>query len=159
MQRFSETIAEIESSTENVTQITSLIIEIAAQTRMLAVNASIEAARAGVHGAGFAVVAQEVQELAAQTAGSAEEIARVVVASVEKVHSGCQMLSEAQGSLEEIFGMTESAVEMMQMSRHDAEKQSQGIRQVNQALEELNKMTMENARFSEVNAKSGSQLS
>ena len=54
-------MAEIESSTENVTQIT-LISEIAAQTRMLAINASIEAARAGVHGAGFAVVAQEVQE-------------------------------------------------------------------------------------------------
>jgi methyl-accepting chemotaxis protein len=88
MQRFSKMMAEIESSTENVTQITSLISEIAAQTRMLAINASIEAARAGVHGAGFAVVAQEVQELSAQTAESAEEIARVVGASVEKVQSG-----------------------------------------------------------------------
>ena len=83
MQRFSETMVEIESSTESVTQITSLISEIAAQTRMLAINASIEAARAGVHGAGFAVVAQEVQELAAQTAESAEEITRVVAASVD----------------------------------------------------------------------------
>ena len=69
------------------------------------------------------------------------------------------MLSEAQGSLEEIFGTTESVAEMMQMSRHATEEQSQGIRQVNQALEELNQMTIENARFSEVNAKSSSQLS
>jgi len=159
MQRFSKMMAEIESSTENVTQITSLISEIAAQTRMLAINASIEAARAGVHGAGFAVVAQEVQELSAQTAESAEEIARVVGASVEKVQSGRKTLSEAQGSLEEIFGTTESVAEMMQMIRHAAEEQSQGIRQVNQALEELNQMTMENAQFSEVNAKSSSQLS
>jgi methyl-accepting chemotaxis protein len=159
MQRFSKMMAEIESSTENVTQITSLISEIAAQTRMLAINASIEAARAGAHGAGFAVVAQEVQELAAQTAESAEEIARVVGASVEKVQSGRKTLGEAQGSLEEIFGTTESVAEMMQMIRHAAEEQSQGIRQVNQALEELNQMTMENAQFSEVNAKSSSQLS
>ena len=159
VQRFSQMMAEIESSTENVTQITSLISEIAAQTRMLAINASIEAARAGVHGAGFAVVAQEVQELAAQTAESAEEISKVVGASVEKVQSGRQALSEAQGSLEEIFGTTESVAEMMQMIRHAAEEQSQGIRQVNQALEELNQMTMENAQYSEVNAKSSSQLS
>ncbi len=159
VERFSQMMAEIESSTENVTQITSLISEIAAQTRMLAINASIEAARAGVHGAGFAVVAQEVQELAAQTAESAEEISKVVGASVEKVQSGRQALSEAQGSLEEIFGTTESVAEMMQMIRHAAEEQSQGIRQVNQALEELNQMTMENAQYSEVNAKSSSQLS
>ena len=159
VQRFSQMMAEIESSTENVTQITSLISEIAAQTRMLAINASIEAARAGVHGAGFAVVAQEVQELAAQTAESAEEISKVVGASVEKVQSGRQTLSEAQGSLEQIFGTTESVAEMMQMIRHAAQEQSQGIRQVNQALEELNQMTMENAQYSEVNAKSSSQLS
>ena len=159
MQRFTKTMAEIESSTENVTKITSLISEIAAQTRMLAINASIEAARAGVHGAGFAVVAQEVQELAAQTAESAEEIARVVGASVEKAQSGRKTLSEAQSSLEEIFGTTESVAEMTQMIRQAAEEQSQGIRQVNQALEELNQMTMENAQFSEVNAKSSSQLS
>ena len=159
MQRFTKTMAEIESSTENVTKITSLISEIAAQTRMLAINASIEAARAGVHGAGFAVVAQEVQELAAQTAESAEEIARVVGASVEKAQSGRKTLSEARSSLEEIFGTTESVAEMTQMIRQAAEEQSQGIRQVNQALEELNQMTMENAQFSEVNAKSSSQLS
>ena len=55
---------------------------------MLAINASIEAARAGVHGAGFAVVAQEVQELAVQTSELAEEITRVVSASEEKVGSG-----------------------------------------------------------------------
>ena len=102
---------------------------------------------------------QHEQELAAQTAESAEEIARVVGASVEKVQSGRKILSEAQGSLEEIFGTTESVAEMMQMIRHAAEEQSQGIRQVNQALEELNQMTMENAQFSEVNAKSSSQLS
>ena len=59
MQHFSSTIEEFGSSIENVTQITSLIGEVAAQTRMLAINASIEAARVGVYGAGFAVVTQE----------------------------------------------------------------------------------------------------
>jgi methyl-accepting chemotaxis protein len=88
-----------------------------------------------------------------------EEIARVVAASVENVQSGRKILGEAQGSLEEIFGKTESVAETMQMSCHAAEEQSQGIRQVSQALEELNQMTMKNTQFSEVNAKSNSQLS
>ena len=104
------------------------------------------------------MVAQEVQELAAQTADSAEEISKVVGASVEKVQSGRQALSEAQVRWSRFWddgvGRRDDADD-----RHAAEEQSQGIRQVNQALEELNQMTMENAQYSEVNAKSSSQLS
>ena len=106
MQHFSSTIEEFGSSIENVTQITSLIGEVAAQTRMLAINASIEAARAGVYGAGFAVVTQEVQELAVQTSELAEEITRVVSTSEEKVGSGLRVLSDTRGLLEEIFKTT-----------------------------------------------------
>ena len=159
MQRFSNTMEELGSSIESVTKITSLIGEIAAQTRMLAINASIEAARAGVHGAGFAVVAQEVQELAVQTSELAEEITRVVSTSEEKVNSGRRLLGDTRGSLKEIFKTTQSVVEMMQMIRQAAEEQSKGIRQVNQSLETLNQVTIENARYADVNAKSSSQLS
>ena len=106
MQHFSITIEEFGSSIENVTQITSLIGEVAAQTRMLAINASIEAARVGVYGAGFAVVTQEVQELAVQTSELAEEITRVVSTSEEKVGSGLRVLSDTRGLLEEIFKTT-----------------------------------------------------
>ena len=106
MQHFSITIEEFGSSIENVTQITSLIGEVAAQTRMLAINASIEAARVGVYGAGFAVVTQEVQELAVQTSELAEGITRVVSTSEEKVGSGLRVLSDTRGLLEEIFKTT-----------------------------------------------------
>lgn len=159
MQRVFNTMEELGSSIENVTQITSLIGEIATQTRMLAINASIEAARAGVHGAGFAVVAQEVQELATQTSELAEEITKVVSTSVGHVNSGGRILSETRGSLEEIFATTQATVEMMQMICQAAQEQSQGLRQVNQSLEELNQVTIENAHHSDVNAKSSSQLS
>ena len=138
---------------------TSLIGEIAAQTRMLAINASIEAARAGVNGTGFAVVAQEVRELAVQTSELAEEISRVVSTSEEKVSSGRRLLGDTRGSLKEIFRTTESVVEMMQMICQATEQQLQGIRQVNQSLETLNQLTIENARYADVNAKSSSQLS
>ena len=159
MQRFSTTMEELGSSIESVTRMTSLIGEIAAQTRMLAINASIEAARAGVHGTGFAVVAQEVRELAVQTSELAEEISRVVSTSEEKVNSGFRLLGDTRGSLKEIFRTTESVVEMMQMICQATEQQLQGIRQVNQSLETLNQLTIENARYADVNAKSSSQLS
>ena len=159
MQRFSTTMEDLGSSIESVTRMTSLIGEIAAQTRMLAINASIEAARAGVHGTGFAVVAQEVQELAVQTSELAEEISRVVSTSEEKVSSGCRLLGDTRESLKEIFRTTESVVEMMQMICQATEQQLQGIRQVNQSLETLNQLTIENARYADVNAKSSSQLS
>ena len=159
MQRFSTTMEELRSSIESVTRMTSLIGEIAAQTRMLAINASIEAARAGVHGTGFAVVAQEVRELAVQTSELAEEISRVVSTSEEKVSSGRRLLGDTRGSLKEIFRTTESVVEMMQMICQATEQQLQGIRQVNQSLETLNQLTIENARYADVNAKSSSQLS
>ena len=159
MQRFSTTMEELGSSIESVTRMTSLIGEIAAQTRMLAINASIEAARAGVHGTGFAVVAQEVRELAVQTSELAEEISRVVSTSEEKVRSGRRLLGDTRGSLKENFRTTESVVKMMQMICQATEQQLQGIRQVNQSLETLNQLTIENARYADVNAKSSSQLS
>ena len=158
MKRFAGTMDEIQSSTQNITQITVVISEIAAQTRMLAINASIEAARAGAHGAGFAVVAQEVQQLAAQTAESAEQITHLINKSVQKVEGGRQMMQEAQRSLEQIFASAETTAEMMHALRQAADEQAEGIQQVNQALEELNQLTMSNAQLSETNAKSSEQL-
>ena len=75
------------------------------------------------------------------------------------MNSGCRLLDDTQGLLKEIFKTTELIVEMMQVICQASEEQSQGIRQVNQSLETLNQVTIENARYADVNAKSSSQLS
>lgn len=159
MQRFSSTMDEIQASTQDITQITDVINEIAAQTRMLAINASIEAARAGVHGSGFAVVAQEVQKLAAQTAESVGQITELIGVSVQKVQGGRAVMEEARQSLEKIVSSSEETAEMMKSIQRAADEQSEGIRQINIALDDLNNATMENSQLSESNANSSEALS
>ncbi len=107
----SQVMEAINSGTSEITNMIAAIANIARQTNLLALNASIEAARAGTHGSGFAVVAQEVRELAKTSNQSAERIGELVHDSVTKIARGtdltkaveeklCHVLDYAQNKLE-----------------------------------------------------------
>jgi len=120
----------------------SIIEDIAYQTNMLALNAAIEAARAGEHGKGFAVVAAEVRKLAERSQVAASEISTLTGDSVK--------VAEKAGSLlEKMLPDVTRTAELVQEITAASEEQSSGAGQINNAMQQLDKVTQQNAAGSE----------
>lgn len=96
MQSASDTIDEVKASTESIGTVLDVIQTIAEQTNLLALNAAIEAARAGEHGRGFAVVADEVRTLASRTQDSTEEIQRMIEKLQHAANSAVTVIQKSQ---------------------------------------------------------------
>lgn len=150
-------MGEIESSSDAISQIISVIEGIAFQTNLLALSAGVEAARAGEAGRGFAVVASEVRALAQRSSEAAHEIEELITKSGHQVKKGVQLVARAGSALE---GISKSVVEV---SYHvtdiatSAKEQAQGIGEVNAAVTKLEGFAQQNAAmFEETTAASHS---
>jgi methyl-accepting chemotaxis protein len=142
-------VNDIETSARKISEIVSLIDEIAFQTNLLALNASVEAARAGESGKGFAVVAQEVRALAQRSANASKDIKALITESNAKVKSGATLVNQTGASLAEIVTAIKKASDIVADIAAGSREQALGLEQVNQAITSMDEVTQRNAAMVE----------
>ncbi|NDY91540.1 methyl-accepting chemotaxis protein [Ideonella livida] len=164
-QRGGQVVGEVVSNMSDITEasrkiadIISVIDGIAFQTNILALNAAVEAARAGEQGRGFAVVAGEVRTLAQRSAAAAREIKTLIHASVERVESGSRLVQSAGSTMGEIVGSVQRVTDIIAEISASSTEQSDGIAQVNTAVNHLDQMTQQNAALVEESAAAAESL-
>jgi methyl-accepting chemotaxis protein len=147
-------IEELGRSSDQIGQIIGVIDDIADQTNLLALNAAIEAARAGEQGRGFAVVADEVRKLAERTTQATKEIAQMIktiqeetkkavsamTAGTDKVDAGVESAREAGAALEKIIHSADGVQDMVTHIATAATEQASATEQVNSNMEQIAKM-------------------
>lgn len=153
------TVEELGKSSNEIGEIIQVIDDIASQTNLLALNAAIEAARAGEQGRGFAVVADEVRKLAERTSKATQEIATMIkhiqkdtdgaVTSMQQgtkeVENGKLLAEKAGESLNEIINGAEKVVDIVTQVAAASEEQSRASEQITQNIELITNVTQQSA--------------
>jgi methyl-accepting chemotaxis protein len=153
-----DSMNEISGSSRRMAEIIGVIDGIAFQTNILALNAAVEAARAGEQGRGFAVVAGEVRQLAQRSAAAAKEIKGLIDASAAHVASGSERVGRTGEVMQEIVGGVRRVSDLIGEIASAAAEQRDGIGQVNQAVNQLDQVTQQNAALVEQSAAAASSL-
>lgn len=174
-------ISDIVKVIAEIGEKTKVINDIVFQTKLLSFNASVEAARAGEHGQGFAVVAEEVGNLAEMSGNAAKEISSMLEDSIKKVEGivhetktnvgsiildgkqkvevGSQVARQCGSVLDEIVGNVISVTEMANEISIACQEQAQGVQEITKAMSQLDQVTQSNAATSEETASAAEELS
>jgi methyl-accepting chemotaxis protein len=174
-----KTIDELQRSVGQISQILTVIEEVANRTNLLSLNAAIIAAQAGEQGAGFTVVADEIRELAERTRGSTKEIGTIIKAvqsgsrqAVQKMHEGVakvtdnvRLAGDAASSLAKIVESAARSYDMAMRISRALEEQSQGSRRLHEVtsrmsdhIAEINRATREQARGTQMMAQESERV-
>lgn len=168
----SSSIAKLASSADEIGRIVGVIDDIADQTNLLALNAAIEAARAGEQGRGFAVVADEVRKLAERTSQATGEIGQMIrgiqqqteeavssaEAGVQEIDKGRALADKAGNALNEIVNVSQQVKEMIQQIASASAQQTEAAEQMSQSVQLITTTTRQAAEGATQSAAAAEQL-
>lgn len=151
-------MAQIAESGEETKKIIKTINEIAFQTNLLALNAAVEAARAGETGAGFAIVADEVRNLAGRSAEAANNSSQLIENSAHNIDAGTEIVRRACESFDEVSGMMKNVSEHIRQIATDTQRQAASIQEITSSIAQLTMNTEQSKQFAERTVSSCSEL-
>ena len=149
---------EIKRNSLNISQLANAIEDIAFQTNILALNASVEAARAGDAGRGFAIVAEEVRRLAAQASEASKDADGLVARTLSSVEEGDAMIEVASNNMGEAVASAESVRKMMATITQTSTQQLDAIAQIRESMDRLSEVVQENSAASRESAAVSEEL-
>jgi methyl-accepting chemotaxis protein len=158
MGELTKSMEEISKANNETQKIIKTIDEIAFQTNLLALNAAVEAARAGEAGAGFAVVAEEVRNLAMRSAEAAKNTAEMIEGTLKKTNDGSEIVARTNEAFAKVSESSDKVGELVGEIAAASNEQAQGIEQVNIAVNEMDKVTQQNAANAEESASASEEM-
>jgi len=158
MKTMMSAMEEIKKSSNEISKIIKVIDDIAFQTNILALNAAVEAARAGDAGLGFAVVAEEVRNLAQRSTQAAKDTTNIIESNISLSEQGTNIAQKVYGSITEIDVQAKKVSELLDEIAAATNEQSQGIEQIHKAISQMESVLQSNAQTADESAAASQEL-
>jgi methyl-accepting chemotaxis protein len=158
MEELVSSMNKINESSDAIKRVVKVIDDIAFQINLLALNANVEAARAGKYGKGFAVVAEEVRNLAVKSAKSVKETTEMVEESMKNIMQGNKVVELTAKQLVEIVEGSSRVADLVEEISLASKEQSTGIEEINSGLDQIDQVTQSNTANAEESASASEEL-